>query len=61
MSDPLRKRLLERGHDGKPTFVYVSHSETDVAATWARVRRQQAAEQEAAKAENVRPLKKAAK
>jgi hypothetical protein len=34
MSDPLRKRLLER------TFKYTRASETDVSKTFARIRRQ---------------------
>lgn len=44
MSDPTRKRLLER------TFKYVPASKTNVAATFARIRRQ-LKEDEAAKLE----------
>ena len=44
MNDPLRKRLLDR------TFKYTRASETDVAATFRRIKRQQKQEAEAAKA-----------
>lgn len=58
MSDPLRKRLLDK------TFRYVKAGDTDVAATFRRIRKQlkEQAEQEAAKpAENVKPLRSAKK
>ena len=49
MSDPLRKRLLEK------TFRYVKASDTDIARTFARIRREQKAAQE--QAVNVKPLR----
>ena len=55
MTDPLRKRLLEK------TFKYVRASDTDVARTFARIRRQQKeAQAAAAQAANVKPIKRSA-
>lgn len=48
MNDANRKRLLERKPDGKPSHPYTRSGETDVAATFKRIRKQQA---EAAKLE----------
>jgi hypothetical protein len=56
MTDPLRKRLLEK------TFRYVKSGETDVSKTFARIRRQMK-EAEAAKpvhSVNVAPIKRVA-
>ena len=55
MSDPLRKRLLEKN------FRYIKAGETDVAATFRRIRKQQKEAAEAEKAllaENVKPIRK---
>ncbi len=60
MSDPTRKRLLERGPNGKPSHPYTRSGETDVAKTFARIKRQQkdqaAADKAALEAENVKPI-----
>lgn len=50
MSDTTRRRLLE------PGFVYRKASETDLAATFKRIRRQQKAQQQSA---TVTPIKRA--
>jgi hypothetical protein len=51
VSDPLRKRLLER------TFKYTKASETDVARTFARIKKQlKEAEAAAAKPVNVKTI-----
>jgi hypothetical protein len=54
VSETTRRRLLER------TFKYVKASDTDVARTFARIRRQQK-ETEAAQPANVKPIRKVAK
>lgn len=53
MNEALRKRLLD------PTHRYVKASDTDVARTFARIRKQQKAEAEARQT-NVKPLRKGA-
>jgi hypothetical protein len=60
MSDTTRRRLLERDQNGKPAFRYVPAGQTDIAATFARVRKQQAAEA-APPARNVAPLRRVKK
>jgi hypothetical protein len=47
--------LLQLDHRGKPTFRYVRAAETDLAATFARIRRQQK-EAAAAPPSNVRRM-----
>jgi hypothetical protein len=62
MSDPQRKRLLELDAQGKSTFAYRSSANTDLAATFARIRRQQKLAAEPVKsAPNVCTLKRSAK
>lgn len=51
MSDPTRTRLLE------PGFKYTRAAETNIARTFARIRREQ--KNEAAQAENVKPIRSA--
>jgi hypothetical protein len=60
MSDTQRKRLLELDAQGKSTFAYRSSANTDLAATFARIRRQQKLAAEPVKAApNVCQIKKA--
>jgi hypothetical protein len=49
-----RSRLLERDSRGRPTFVYVPSSQTDIRATFKRVREQM---QQPAQAPNVKQLR----
>lgn len=56
MTSPTRKRLLERGPDGKPTFEYKSAANTNIAATFARIRKEMA---RMAAPSNVKQLKRA--
>ncbi len=53
MSDPTRKRLLERTPNGKPSHPYTKSGDTDVARTFARIKRQQ---KEAAELEKAQPV-----
>lgn len=53
MSDPTRKRLLER------TFKYTRASETDLEATFRRIRRQQKEADSIKESANVKQLKTA--
>jgi hypothetical protein len=61
MSNPLRKRLLELDHKGKPAFTYRRAAETNLAATFARIKREQKAAEAAKPAENVTAIKRRAK
>lgn len=57
-NEATRRRLLERGPDGKPSFVYIPAGETDLHALFKRIAAQmRPAEQPA----NVRQLKNGAK
>lgn len=51
MSDPLRKRLLER------TFKYTKSGETDVARTFARIRRQMKEAEAIQESANIKPIR----
>lgn len=55
MSEARKPRLLD------PSFKYVPASKTNIAATFARIRRQLKEAEQAKQAANVRPLKKASK
>lgn len=51
--EPSNGGLMNKG------FKYRGHADTDVSATFARIRKQQKAEADALNAANVRPIKKA--
>lgn len=61
MTEATKKRLLSRGPDGKPTHKYVPAAETNVAATFARVRRQMKEAESVKASSNVKALRKEAK